>query len=362
MKNQKLQGLRGIAALVVFVSHVLLEGRMVEWMNRTPLGVFISGSAAVMVFFFLSGYFAYKEDGTAKGYLQGMKRKIKKIYPPYLLALGLGLVGYTLISYHPSFDPYFGITLAHSWKEVFTWKELAIQSLMFVTLNRATVLDPPIWTMIIEIRAVFLLPLIYYPMVKFPCFKKTWVTIFYLTGIIVGSHYANTSLGISFFHWLPAFVLGGGLHHMIRQGGLSWLKDCKLPYTVVLSILSICLISFGALHRRAFFHEDYVYDISELGCFILVALILSNGKGLSWLANKGLVLLGNVSYYFYLIHWIVLAALRPLVVWGVETVGSSYYICYDLYVMVALVLSFGVALGMQWIFSFHGKKEKLQLG
>lgn len=75
-RYELLDGLRGLAALAVVLHH---------------LGVFDGGHFAVMVFFVISGYCITASAESCRrnglGFGQFMARRIRRIYPPYLLAI-----------------------------------------------------------------------------------------------------------------------------------------------------------------------------------------------------------------------------------------------------------------------------------
>lgn len=85
MKSATIQNLRGICALMVFLSHSLLMYRneVIGDLYHSPLHFFFDGAIAVNIFFAISGFFYYKnEELSAKKYVKGLFRKTIKIYPP----------------------------------------------------------------------------------------------------------------------------------------------------------------------------------------------------------------------------------------------------------------------------------------
>ena len=61
--NKNIQALRGICAIIVFLSHSL-HVNDIEWvisLHNSPLHFFFDGEVAVSVFFVISGFFYYKE-------------------------------------------------------------------------------------------------------------------------------------------------------------------------------------------------------------------------------------------------------------------------------------------------------------
>lgn len=87
MKNNNIQVLRVICALVVFSGHALgmMKNPVFEGLCNGPFHLFFDGQSAVFVFFAISGFFYYKESYQEPFrwyYLSLLKRKIIKIAPP----------------------------------------------------------------------------------------------------------------------------------------------------------------------------------------------------------------------------------------------------------------------------------------
>ena len=58
-----IQGLKGIAALMVYFSHALcMSISPLNHLNDTPLHIFYDGQIAVVIFIVISGFFYYKKD------------------------------------------------------------------------------------------------------------------------------------------------------------------------------------------------------------------------------------------------------------------------------------------------------------
>src|SRR5699024_1647411 len=76
-----LQYLRGIAAFLVLITHVL------QYLNIKPVGnYFLSGQYGVDVFFILSGFIIYYTTQVNANWKSFMIRRVFRIYPAYLFA------------------------------------------------------------------------------------------------------------------------------------------------------------------------------------------------------------------------------------------------------------------------------------
>ena len=100
MKNQRLQAIRGIAALSVMLFH---GGQIIE--EHTGYSVasdlFKQGYLGVDIFFVLSGFLiAHTRINTNESKLSFLLKRIARIFPPYWIATTLLIVGYTLFPQH----------------------------------------------------------------------------------------------------------------------------------------------------------------------------------------------------------------------------------------------------------------------
>ena len=101
MRIKQLDILRGIAAISVFLGHVLgvysFEWYGWKYINQSPLRVFWDGFAAVNLFFVLSGCclaLPYLDNKNRKkiNYLEFIVKRIFRIYPAFIVSIILSLV------------------------------------------------------------------------------------------------------------------------------------------------------------------------------------------------------------------------------------------------------------------------------
>lgn len=92
--NNGIQSLRGIAAIVVFLSHGLnvMQSDTIDWLLKSPFHFFFDGQIAVVVFMVLSSYFYYRVDFSIMNYAKGILRKVKRIYPAHIIVLATAFV------------------------------------------------------------------------------------------------------------------------------------------------------------------------------------------------------------------------------------------------------------------------------
>lgn len=148
-----LDGLRGLAAIVVMLSHVVLAGvpairfadalggdppGVARWFDRTPLAVFWAGPELVIVFFVLSGFvltraLAARPTG-AYAFLAG---RAVRLYLPAWASLGVAVVLAALVPRSPAYSALGGAGL---WLNDFA-RPAGLES---VARSAALVLPPPL--------------------------------------------------------------------------------------------------------------------------------------------------------------------------------------------------------------------------
>lgn len=103
MKDNSIQGLRGICALVVFFSHALnIPIIPISSIKESPLHLFFDGQISVMIFLAISGFFYGSPSSTSmKSYFIGLYKKTLRIWPAYLLAM---IIGWLICNMHLSYN------------------------------------------------------------------------------------------------------------------------------------------------------------------------------------------------------------------------------------------------------------------
>ncbi|HVA12959.1 MAG TPA: acyltransferase family protein, partial [Stellaceae bacterium] len=178
-----LDGLRGVAALMVLFHHVLLtlpdfanaEWRVpgatthgvVEWLLiRTPLELLWSGQTRALLFFVLSGCVLSLPwlDGRTAPYGKFLLGRFCRIYPPYLIAMAAAAAGSIAFGGHP---------MAHAtiffnqlgWSHRPSWA--MVPSIVALLDNHnSRYLNEAIWTLVWEARVAFVFPLLMIPIVR----------------------------------------------------------------------------------------------------------------------------------------------------------------------------------------------------
>lgn len=166
-----LDGLRGVAALVVVVHHVLLsepslagayrarpdpQGRVAHWFTFSPLHVAWAGGEAVLVFFVLSGFVLSvgPVGGSRVRWVDYYPRRMVRLYLPVVAALAVALpqarwLRPTSVDPHAGwvYNAHIGSGTLHAFlRDSTVWHE------------KATFLDGPVWSLHWEVLFSLLLP------------------------------------------------------------------------------------------------------------------------------------------------------------------------------------------------------------
>lgn len=170
----QLDGLRGVAALIVLFHHIVLSfpgyatanaADLAAWhplalIKFSPLRVLVAGSPAVLLFFCLSGFvlsLALLRGGRVSIGRYALKR-IVRLWPPFAVAIVFAACLYLALPEPPK-----GVSrwaVEEFWNAPLTPWVLAKHLLMFGTPPNQ-MLDPPMWSLVHEIRIALIFPLLF---------------------------------------------------------------------------------------------------------------------------------------------------------------------------------------------------------
>lgn len=301
-----LDGLRGLAALWVVISHSVGAwvdiahpiGALKHGLDRLP-----SGHLAVVLFFVLSGFvlFVAHAGGPQVGYGAYVLRRLFRLYPAALVALGVSLALHLAIA--PVARPDFGAWVTAN--SVYPVEPVMVvrNILLLGVTEQDRALDPVLWSLSIELRfsAVFLalafaatrtrlaLPII--------CALAFIVAKFMFARLGLSAPYqiGGTQLGVVAvtLQYLPGFCFG----ILAAQTQLSGRK---------ISRLGVALGSIGVLLVARHLHDDTLLGLGFAG---LIYLAAAPGWLRTALSASPIKALGDISYSLYVIHFPVLVAL-----------------------------------------------------
>lgn len=321
-RYEELDSLRGLAALAVFLSHIMLIFNLSFYalvlFEFGPFRALVAGSEAVMLFFILSGFVLslpfYKRKSFA--YNTYVIKRICRIYIPYIFAVILAFVCKELFydgRISGLSDWFNGL-----WDTSITSKEI-VNHLLLVT-NFSSNLNVVVWSLVHEMRISFVFPFVMLILLRvnsikgiilaFSCSVLSVIFVF-----LTNADYLGTELFVS-IHYTALFIVGALLAKH-RKYLINSYKNLSRNIKVLLFFVGIILYvyahpSFVLNMLIPDMHPFYRTVIDSWliagGACILIVSALSAGAFSRLLNNKFINYLGKISYSLYLTHIVVLTS------------------------------------------------------
>lgn len=321
-----LDGLRGLAALYVFLSHLYTEvnwrlgGREFPPLVQSATQWLAHGRFAVAIFIVLSGYCLMlpivrsANDQIAGGLLNYFKRRARRILPPYYAALILSLLLFALVP--AKLNP----TMGHHWNNVqpaFKLDVLLSHALLIHNLRLDWVykINGPMWSVATEWQIYFLFPLLLLPVWRRFGMLAAVIAAFaiglmphYLVHDSVNDEYRYLDWAVPWHLGLFALGMAGAVIGFSQKPSAIWWRE-KLPW----HLLCLGLIA-GLITQRTHWQNDRAWIVDALVGAVAACLLvyctqfLTTAKNrqrpliLQLLDSHWAVALGSFSYSLYLVH------------------------------------------------------------
>ncbi|SIR34341.1 MULTISPECIES: acyltransferase family protein [Acidiphilium] len=306
----QLDALRGIAALVVVfdhyvetvperLRHAVHAGSLLHptawtspwfWLRFTPLRLGVDGEAAVDLFFVLSGFvlaLPLTKDWQPQLWSFFIKR-FCRIYIPFAAIILLIAVAYAVIptTWNPSASHWLNDLRPHA-------GGYSLTAHLLMT-GRDMILDPPMWTLVHEIRMSIFFPVIFLLIrsigaaeTAFACFILSIWASFGMPHSISGSWQATIH-----FTWM--FAVGSALSfHRDRLVALVGTAG---------SGLIACLWGLAIMLLIVPFQRVWSDFLIGAGAALLIVLCLPQSRVTRVLTSPVPLWLGRISFSLYLIH------------------------------------------------------------
>lgn len=316
-----LDGLRGVAALVVVLHHVLMTNRALAELYlggsvqatalgsvlvASPLRLVWAGDAAVAVFFVLSGYVLARPflNGTGGAWTRYYPRRLVRLYLPVWGVLAATVLVVTVV-------PRTGQT-GNRWID-----QMAVPMTVHGLVNDATLVAPDaflsqLWSLHWEVLFSLLLPL-YLPAVRGLARFGTFGFVPLITVAWISCAAGNLSVT-----YMTEFAFGTLLAALDTQHARS--------STGRWSNLALATGAVAAMTVRA-------YPILVVGAAAAVVVVLRDGRVKRLLEGRWAQWLGKVSYSLYLVHLPIILVVAAI---GANLVAS---------IVMATALSLATAYG-----------------
>ncbi len=311
----ELDALRGVAAVVVMLYHFfrLWAGTAhARWVERlftaTPLRLLVSGRAAVVLFFVLSGFVLSlpRLEGVERGYGRYLAKRVCRIYLPYLFALGLAVLG--CWRWHGATE--FGGWFALTWYEA-PRRALVLAHVLFLGNYDDAAYNTAFWSLVQEMRISLVFPLLFWAVMRMRVRWALWVPP--VLTVITGVTLARTDLPeqvVWTANYAGAFTYGvllAGHRDKLER----WLG--RLGRAGYAGFAAAALLLFMAPDRASRvmlgLGPPAVDLVMMWGAAGVLLLALSHQHVLRVLRGRLLQVLGRMSYSVYLLHGTVLFAL-----------------------------------------------------
>lgn len=321
-RYKSLDSIRGLAAFTVVAGHCLVSSPLFfamsqggtlpdvpEWQSSiawaftySPLHLLWAGGEAVVLFFVLSGFvlsllFTGDKPPTYKDYII---RRICRIYVPYVAVVGIAAACMALLGGFTNAD-------ASEWANSFWTKDLTVSALAshlamggFVRFNY---INPPVWSLVHEMRISVIFPLIILSLrifgwrIALPGFLIFSITSELL--ITPGTIFRTIcETGQYLFH----FALGAALG-MNRQIVIGWLRKHSALTRALLPLCLLLIVARWMAPREIWPVLAWLSVIAAAG---IIACALASPRVTAFLEHRFPLWLGRVSYSLYLSHMVVL--------------------------------------------------------
>jgi peptidoglycan/LPS O-acetylase OafA/YrhL len=302
----ELDALRGVAAIIVVLDHFLRfwgAAQMPAWLARAltwpVVRIFCDGAAAVMVFFLLSGFVLALPSlrGRSTRYPVYVLRRVCRIYLPYVVALAIGIL--VAWMFHDS-SGYGGETRA-MWRGAPDVHSV-LQHILFVGQFNVLRYDPPIWSLVHEMRISLVFPLLCLIALRLQTRYALLVSVLFPIGarVIEKLHpSAPSTLG----EGLVLFTSSLSYCGVFLLGALIAKHQDYLRYQFV-SLRAwgqaALLLVAGWLYLYPWRDSGYIQSLG--GACLIVAALSDHGWFARLLRTRPLQFLGRVSYSLYLLH------------------------------------------------------------
>ncbi|WP_455864885.1 acyltransferase family protein [Pantoea agglomerans] len=282
-------GIRGIAVLIVLIVHAT-----VMFFPKTYPDLDGSGRIGVWLFFVLSSFLLantfINRGFSAKNLISYFLGRILRIMPLYLITVGIyAAAGYL------SKDEVWGLL-----KLNYPWGHL--------------------WTIAVEFKFYFILPLIVWAINKsYRFYGLTGATLISLVIIITHQYfypyYTIKASSTNVIGYISTFTLGIYTAYLVQYA--TWKNEkAKLILSlialtgIIISIPGMRYLIFG-IQKNTYLWDKQVY-FGFGWCIIIYCTLTSKNKLTKLLNNFQLRNLGHWSFSIYLIHWLIYTQLSAI--------------------------------------------------
>jgi peptidoglycan/LPS O-acetylase OafA/YrhL len=308
VRIKSLDSLRGIAALTVVIYHCNLiyfsaKGGAPHWVSFSPLRLLFDGHAAVMVFFALSGFVLFLSFKNVDGfrYYPYITKRFMRIYPPFAFVIVCAALLCDLVK---------PLAIPHLWDDgghLLDWDTHSLPTLGAIAAHlamsdRVQWLDPPMWSLVHEMRISIFFPLIALWVLKDWRWATVGTLLISVCSVLLNRTQLFAAWPVQPFDTLQhVFLFAGGAALSLHAGAVrDWLSRMPIWTRMAFWVGALVGITLPV--------------VATFSALLLVALCLAPWADAA-LTHTVPTWLGRVSYSLYLVHMPVLYTMMHLL-WG----------------------------------------------
>jgi peptidoglycan/LPS O-acetylase OafA/YrhL len=360
-KIAHIEGLRGIAALIVCIDHFLvafypnttvLAAIHISWQQylyRFPLRILVGGEGAVYIFFLLSGFVLsarYFKTHQASSVLVGAVTRYFRLMIPVITSI---LLVYVLLKSHLFTNSDMATQIGDAWLSTFWQFKASLASALyqgfvgvFATLPAQTegpnAYNPVLWTMFFElIGSLF----IFFLMLFFGNNQKRWLLYVLIIVLFLKSCFLAFICGMLLCDIYHTFLSTKIIKRSVYGLGISFLLLILGLYSITSTPpTSMVFMGFGVENL-----VDLKVVTHVLGSLLIFATVWYIEPITRLLSGKSLQFLGKVSFSVYLLHFIILGSVSCFLFKLLLPVTT-----YNISFLITFGLSLGVIFPVSYLF------------
>jgi len=314
-RYRQLDSLRGLGAITVFFAHYIsLKANLpvFDTLRPSPLGILFNGTAALMLFFILSGFvlsLPFIDGSKPLKLIPFYVKRVFRIYPAFIFAI---IFAITLKEFF--FDKSGIIPYADWIKNFWNWdwnkeslKDILRTLLLIGPDFKINFIDPPIWSLIIEMKMSIILP--FFIVIVSRNSLTLNIALLFVMGWLTYDHNA----------WALSLFYLGVLMAKYKDHILNKIR--RWHVTTVIAIILVCILlyhnnyEFFNFIRQLNFKSRYILSdyLSALGSCAIMMIILARKRLSQFFERRIFTFFGDISYSFYLIHVPLLLTIGSLI-------------------------------------------------
>ncbi|HUC87081.1 MAG TPA: acyltransferase [Candidatus Saccharimonadales bacterium] len=321
MKLRYLDGLRGLAALIVVLDHFAISffpaatdgsvhtthGALESVVQQTPLHILVSGNFSVCIFFVLSGFVLSAKFFRTRDRHVVVASAIKRYFRLALPVLGCVMLAFILMATHAFFNVQAGQITGSDWLASF-WQfqpdfKTALSEIVIVFIRGSSGYNAVLWTMKTELVGSFL---VFAILLSVGRWRYRWLAYLVVGLLLIKTYYLT-------------FVCGVALcdYHYNGAGQLAFLRRRRYWLPLLAGCLFLGSSPEGTLHGTVF---QYFINVMPPGMTVTTTTHIVGAIGLvlaianipmlqRLLVTKPMLYLGKISFSLYLTHFLVIGSL-----------------------------------------------------